>query len=369
MEYTSESIAKFINEKAEYIEQESQTWKILIVDDEVDIHDVTIMALRKLTFDSKKLEFISAYSGVEAKEKIKEYPDIAIGIIDVVMEEDNAGLELVKFIREELGNENIRLILRTGNPGKAPEETVTMNYDINDYRGKTELTALSLRTMIITALRSYKAIYTIKGLNKEIDKTQKELIYSLSEIAEFRSKETGHHVKRVGEITNILGKKIGLPDEILKNISLAASMHDLGKIAIDDSIINKPGRLTEEEFEIMKTHTVLGYEILNKSKWPLLRMAATIALEHHENYDGTGYPHGLKGDEINIISSIVALVDVVDALGNKRVYKEAWTEEEINDYIISEKGKKFAPQIVELYFECISEINEIREKNQMKLLK
>jgi len=366
MVYSSESIAKFINEKTEYIEQESQTWKILIVDDEKDIHDVTVMALKKLSFDSKKLEFISAYSAAEAKEKIKEYQDIAIGIIDVVMEDDNAGLELVKFIREEMGNENIRLILRTGNPGKAPEETVTMNYDINDYRGKTELTALSLRTMIITALRSYKAIYTIKGLNREIDKTQKELIYSLSEIAEFRSKETGHHVRRVGEISDLLGRKLGLPEEILKNLSLAASMHDLGKIAIDDSILNKPGKLSEDEFEVIKTHTVLGYEILNKSKRPLLRMAATIALEHHENYDGTGYPNGLKGDEINIISEIVALVDVVDALGNKRVYKEAWTDEQINDYIISEKGKKFDPQIVDLYFECIPEINDIKQKNYIK---
>lgn len=366
MVYSSESIAKFINEKTEYIEQESQTWKILIVDDEEDIHDVTVMALKKLSFDSKKLEFISAYSAAEAKDKIKEYQDIAIGIIDVVMEEDNAGLELVKFIREEMGNENIRLILRTGNPGKAPEETVTMNYDINDYRGKTELTALSLRTMIITALRSYKAIYTIKGLNREIDKTQKELIYSLSEIAEFRSKETGHHVRRVGEISDLLGRKLGLPEEILKNLSLAASMHDLGKIAIDDSILNKPGKLSEDEFEVIKTHTVLGYEILNKSKRPLLRMAATIALEHHENYDGTGYPNGLKGDEINIISEIVALVDVVDALGNKRVYKEPWTNEQINDYIISEKGKKFDPQIVDLYFECIPEINDIKNKNYVK---
>lgn len=340
-----------------------KNWKILIVDDEEDIHDVTVMALKRLVFESKRLEFYSAYSAEEAKRIMSENPDIAIALLDVVMEEDTAGLDLVKYIREELGNDMVRLILRTGNPGQAPEESVTLNYDINDYRSKTELTALNLRTMIITALRSYKAIATIKSLNKEIDDTQKELLYTLSEIAEFRSSETGHHVKRVAEISGLLGRRLGFSEEQSGNLAMAASMHDLGKVAIEDAILNKPGKLTTEEFEIMKLHTVYGYEILKKSKRLLFKMASTIAKEHHENYDGSGYPTGLKGEEINKISRIVALVDVFDALGSERAYKKAWCREEIQEYILSEKGRKFDPEIVDVFFENIEEVYEIVNSN------
>lgn len=343
--------------------KEQDTWKILIVDDEKDIHAVTILALKRLIFDSKKLEFFSAYSAVEAKKIMEMHPDIVIAILDVVMEDEMAGLNLVRYIREDLCNEQIRIILRTGNPGQAPEESVTLNYDINDYRSKTELTALSLRTMIITALRSYKAIITIKTLNKEIDDTQKELIYTLGEIAEFRSAETGYHVKRVGEISALLGKKMGLQEEELVNLSLAASMHDLGKIAINDSILNKPGKLTCEEFEVIKTHTLLGYEILRKSKRTLFKMAATIAKEHHENFDGTGYPLGLKGHEISTVSRIVSIVDVFDALSTARVYKDSWTKKEILEFIMNESGKKFDPEIVDLFLDHINDIYQIVESN------
>jgi response regulator RpfG family c-di-GMP phosphodiesterase len=338
-------------------------WKILIVDDEEDIHDVTIMALRRLTFDSRKLKFFSAYSAGEARSIMADNPDMAIALLDVVMEDDVAGLGLVKYIREELGNEMVRLILRTGNPGQAPEESVTLNYDINDYRNKTDLTALNLRTMIITALRSYQAIVTIKGLNKEIDDTQRELIYTLGEIAEFRSSETGHHVKRVAEISGLLGSKLGLSEDEAGILALAASMHDLGKIAVDDSILNKPGKLTPEEFEAMKQHTVFGYEILKKSTRKLFKSAATIAFEHHENYDGSGYPRGIKGSDIDTMSRIVALVDVFDALGNVRSYKRAWTRDEIMEFISREKGKKFDPEIVEMFFANLDEIYEIVNNN------
>lgn len=350
-------------DKIKDLNSENSTWKILIVDDEKDVHEVTIMALKRLTLDSKKIEFLSAYSALEAKEIMQLNPDIAITLLDVVMEEDNSGLTLVKYIREVLCNDMVRIILRTGNPGQAPEESVTLNYDINDYRSKTDLTALSLRTMIITTLRSYKAIATIKRLNKEIQDTEREIIYTLGEITEFRSAETGNHVRRVGEISALLGRKLGLPEDEVVNLSLAASLHDLGKIAIDEAILNKPGKLTFEEFEVMKTHSILGYEILNKSNRSLLKSAAIIAKEHHENFDGSGYPSMLKGNNINTISRIVALVDVFDALSNKRVYKEAWTKEEIGEFILSEKGKKFDPEIVDLFFANRDEIYEIVQNN------
>lgn len=337
-------------------------WKVLIVDDEKDVHDVTILALKRLEFESRGLEFLSAYSAAEGREILRANPDIAVTLLDVVMEDDNAGLTLVRQIRDEMQNDKVRIILRTGHPGQAPEESVTLEYDINDYREKTELTARSLRTVLITALRSFRAISTIQSLNQEIDATQRELIYALGEIAESRSVETGHHVRRVGEISAFLASKCDLPQGEVTLLRLAASMHDLGKLAIDDSILNKPGALTAEEFGIMKTHSQLGYEILCRSKRPLLKMAAIVAKEHHENYDGTGYPQGLRGEEINLHSRIVALVDVLDALGTKRVYKDPWARDRILDYIRAEKGKKFDPRIVDLFFQCRQEISQIQEQ-------
>jgi response regulator RpfG family c-di-GMP phosphodiesterase len=331
-------------------------WKILIVDDDEDIHDVTEMALRRLVYEDRPLLILHAFSALEAKLRLIENPDVAVALLDVVMENDTAGLDLVKTIRDVMKNDNIRLILRTGNPGKAPEESVTLAYDINDYRGKTELTAQSLRTAVIIALRSYQAVITIKNLHKEIDDTQKELIYTLGEIAESRSLETGHHVKRVSEISSFLAEKLNLPNDHVDLIGLAASMHDLGKMAIDDRILNKPGKLTKDEFEIVKKHSALGYEILKNSKRELLQLAAVIAHEHHENYDGSGYPRGLKGDEISLESRIVGLVDVYDALFIKRVYKESWPKKDILEYMRSQRGIKFDPLILDVFFENLEEL-------------
>lgn len=339
------------------------SWKILIVDDDTDIHDITEMALRRLVYDNRPLSFINAYSSSEAIEQLKYHPDIAIALVDVVMEKDTSGLDLVKIIREEMGNSNIRIIVRTGNPGLAPEESVTLNYDINDYRGKTELTAQSLRTAIVTALRSYTALVMITGLKQEIDDTQRELIYALGEIAESRCIDNGQHVKRVGCISALLARKLGFNPHDTEIMHLASSMHDVGKLAVDDKILNKPGKLTQEEFEQIKHHCVYGYELLKNSQRELLKEAAIIAYEHHENYDGTGYPKGLKGDEIHLTSRIVALVDVFDALATKRVYKEAWPQEEIIEFIQSQRGIKFDPIIVDLFTENLGEINDLLNKN------
>ena len=338
---------------------EGDPWKILIVDDDTDIHDVTEMTLRRLNYDNRPLTFIRAYSAAEALLRLEENPDTAVILLDVVMEQDTSGLDLVKMIRDKLHNYLIRIIIRTGNPGLAPEESVTLNYDINDYRGKTELTAQSLRTLIITALRSYSTLVTICNLKHEIDDTQRELIYTLSEIAESRSIETGQHVKRVGAISSFLAGKLGaLPNEE-ERIHLAASMHDIGKMMIDDKILNKPGKLTPEEFEKIKEHCVFGYELLKKSQRELLKEAAIIAYEHHENYDGTGYPRGLKAEEIQLSSRIVALADVFEALATSRVYKEAWPMEEITQYLKSQRGKKFDPLVLDTFFEYFDEICDI----------
>jgi len=337
-------------------------WKVLIVDDEEDVHTVTRMALRRLVLEDRNMQFLSAYSACEAKKLLHMHSDVAVIILDVVMEDDNAGLSLASYIRKDLGNTMVRIIIRTGDPGQAPEEHVIMDYDINDYREKTELTTQRLRTAFITALRSYRDLSIIATLNLEIEATQRELIFALGEIAESRSSETSNHVKRVGEIARILALGYDLPPDEAEILKLAASMHDLGKLAIHDSILTKPGSLTSEEFAVMKTHSEMGYQMLKTSKRSLLQTAAIIAREHHENYDGTGYPQGLQGTEIHLYSRIVALADVFDALGNQRAYKEPWANNKIKDYIHEQTGKKFDPELVTLFFMHFDEISFVREE-------
>ncbi len=338
--------------------EHSKPWKILVVDDDLDTHEIIELTLKRLVFDERSLDFIHTYSAAEAKIKLIDHSDIAIALLDVVMEYDTAGLDLVKFIRDDLKDDKIRLILRTGNPGHAPEDNVTLQYDINDYRGKTE-PVQSLKTVIITALRAYKSIVTIQNLYNEIEQTQRELIYTLGEIAESRGMGLGKHVEKVGRITALLAEKMNFPLNQIDHIRLGASMHDIGKMAINDNILNKPGVLTFDEFEQMKKHTYYGYEILKNSDRELLKTAALIAYEHHENYNSTGYPRGLKGDEIQLISRIVALVDVFDALATKRVYKEVWPRDEILSFIKSQSGVKFDPEVVNVFFENLDSIDEL----------
>jgi len=208
----------------------------------------------------------------------------------------------------------------------------------------------------------YEGIQQIESLNDEIINTQKEIIYTMGEIAETRSKETGNHVKRVAEYSYILAKEIGLSNEESSILKLASPMHDIGKVGIPDDILKKPGKLTFAEFEIMKTHTSIGYEMLKHSKKPILQAAAIVSREHHEKYNGEGYPKGLKGKDIHIFARITAIADVFDALGSARVYKEAWEDERIFTLLKEEKGKHFDPELIDIFFKNLDKIFKIRNK-------
>ncbi len=178
-------------------------------------------------------------------------------------------------------------------------------------------------------------------LNDEIIDTQREVIFTLGEIVETRSKETANHVRRVAEYSYILSVAAGLSEEESNLLRLASPMHDIGKIGIPDHILNKPGKLTTEEFEIIKSHTQIGFEILKQSGRNIMKTAATIAMQHHERWDGTGYPNGISGEDIQLLGRITSVADVFDALGHKRVYKDAWSEVEILDYMKEQSGKMF----------------------------
>jgi len=207
-----------------------------------------------------------------------------------------------------------------------------------------------------------KANKEIELLNEDIVATQKEIIYRLGGLAESRSKETGLHVKRVAKYSELLALYSGLSEKEADIVKTASPMHDIGKIAIPDAILNKPARYTESEFEIMKNHAKIGYDMLKGSNKEILKAASIIAYEHQEKYDGSGYPQGLKGEDIHIYGRITAIADVFDALGSERVYKKAWNDEEIFKLFREESGKHFDPKLIELFFKHLDEFLKIRDE-------
>jgi len=202
----------------------------------------------------------------------------------------------------------------------------------------------------------------LRELNEEMAKTQKEILWTLSEVVESRSRETAYHVIRVGEYARILSEAYGLSEEEVDIITAAAPMHDVSKIAIPDSILSKPGLLTDDEREVMKRHTVIGKEILGTSTRPLLRAAAIIALEHHERWDGKGYPLGKTATDISLSGRIVSLCDVFDALFTKRVYKDAWPLEKVLALFKDESGGAFEPRLVDILFEHIDDFVDVTKR-------
>lgn len=475
-------------------------WKLMIVDDDQDVHSLTRLVLRQFTFEGRGVDFVQGYSKADAERLMQAHPDTAVLLLDVVMETDHAGLDVVRFIRETLKNRFVRIILRTGQPGYAPEQRVIMDYDINDYKEKTDLTDTRLSTSVITSLRSYRdmmiieknrqglkkiihatgslfeprslkklatgvlgqmvsilgldesALYAqasgfavngdtgrmvlyagtgrfselegqaveavvegavmaqiqmamerqtsifhdnvfigyfrtrqgsvnllfLKGIgtlgewdqeliqlysanvglafdnvlmNREIVATQQDLTFALGELIEGRANETGNHVKRVAECARLLGRLVGLNEEALELLWLAAPLHDLGKIGIPESILKKPGLLENGEWVLMKEHAILGAQMLKGSNRRILQMAGVIAVQHHERWDGAGYPQGLKGEEIHLFARIVSLVEVFDALANERIHKKAWSMDRTMEFIFNAREKRFDPRLVDLFVE------------------
>lgn len=197
-------------------------------------------------------------------------------------------------------------------------------------------------------------------LHEEIENTQREIIYKMGEIGESRSKETGNHVRRVAEYSKLLALLAGLDEKEAEIVAVASAMHDIGKVAIPDVVLLKPGKLNEDEWVVMRSHSVIGYDVLAGSERPLLKAAAIIAKEHHEKFDGSGYPLGLSGENIHIYGRIIAIADVFDALGSDRVYKKAWSLEKIITLFKEEKGKHFDPRLVDLFFEHLDDFLQIK---------
>ena len=199
----------------------------------------------------------------------------------------------------------------------------------------------------------------VRDRTEDIRNREEQIALHLISASGYRDEETGQHIKRIGLYGAILAKKIGWSQEMIDYIRVAGPMHDVGKIGIPDEILRKPGKLSPEEFAIIQQHPQIGAQILEDSSIPLLQMAHEIALYHHEKWDGSGYPHGLKNDAIPVSAQIVALVDVYDALSNDRVYRAALPEEKVISIMQEGSGRHFNPQMFESFLQVLSALREI----------
>ena len=199
---------------------------------------------------------------------------------------------------------------------------------------------------------------------KEVTIREMETLGTLSSAAEYKDPETGAHTERVGEYAKMVARVMGKDEETQYILRYAAPLHDIGKIGIADIILLKPGKLNDTEFDVMKTHAEIGYNILKKSRSIYLKEGAEIAYSHHEKFNGKGYPRGLSGKDIPLGGRIVAVVDVFDALVSDRPYKKSWSFEKAAELLVREKGKHFDPEIVDLFLNNFEEVQEIFRTHQ-----
>ena len=249
---------------------------------------------------------------------------------------------------------------------KGAQDYVTKPFDTEELIHRIKI---QLEKRLLTKQLMYQKNHLEEQVEKRTQELQQaylEVVARLGKAAEYRDNETSNHVKRVSLFSEILAKRAGLSEDQARLIRLATPMHDVGKIGISDQILLKPGKLTNEEYEVMKTHVDIGSEILAGTHSELLTLAHEIALTHHEKFDGTGYPNGLKGQEIPLSGRIVAITDVFDALTSDRPYKTAWAIDQALDHLTSEKGHHFDPELVDHFLDAMPEIVQIIQRYQDK---
>jgi len=230
----------------------------------------------------------------------------------------------------------------------------------NSEKEKRKELQVSEQQLIKYADDLNKTILELKTANQELQESYIDTVHRLALAAEYKDEDTGDHIIRMGRYSALIAEKLDLPSKEVQKILYASPMHDVGKIGIPDSILIKPGKLTKEEFEIMKTHSIIGAKILAHSKSEIIQVAEEIAISHHEKWNGKGYPQGLAGEEIPLVGRIVGLADVFDALTSKRPYKEAFSLEKAVDIIKKERGQHFDPDMVDVFLDNINEILAIK---------
>ncbi len=339
---------------------------ILIVDDVVDNIQVAMSILKEDNY-----QFSYAQSGEEALKLLKNSV-FDLVLLDIMMPGID-GFEVCRRIKDDPLMMDIPVVFLTA---KVDIDSLSEGFSVGgvDYITKP-FNSDELLMRVRTHVKLYqsqkllkennlsletKMHYEQKRILSELEENQKEMIFILSELVESISDETGKHIKRVAEYTRLLAHyHKAISEEDTDVMYYASPMHDIGKIAIPEEILHKKGSLTEEEFQIMKTHTSKAHEYLGFAKRKIMKAADIIAYQHHEKWNGTGYPQGLKGEEIHIFGRIVALADVFDALTHKRVYKDAWSVDDAVAYIIEHKGTQFDPYLIEIFEANIDEFISI----------
>jgi putative two-component system response regulator len=318
--------------------------RILIVDDEA----VNLRVLKKTLGDSYELYF--AKTGKDALTLVNEERPHLI-LLDVMMP-NMTGFEVCEVIKKNPLIKNIPIIFVTA-LNDAGDETRGFELGAVDYITKPFSPAV-VRARVKNHLSLVQA--------DELRRTRLQVIQRLGRASEYKDNETGMHIMRMSHYSRLIALAFGFSAAAADNLFHAAPMHDIGKIGIPDHIMLKPGKLSDEEFTIMKTHPQIGAEILGDADSDLIRLAKVVSLTHHEKWDGTGYPEGLKGENIPIAGRIVAVADVFDALTSKRPYKEAWTVEKTLELMRSQKGIHFDPKLIDCLESIMPEILEIKAR-------
>lgn len=339
--------------------------QVLIVDDNA-INLVLFNALVKKQGNAESHSFSDAPEGLAWAQA----NEADLVIVDYMMPTLN-GLEFIERLRATPGREMVPILMITANDQKEVRYRA-LQAGASDFLTKpVDQVEFSVRVANLLALGdaqrqlSRRAEWLAEEVAKATEKVvqgEVETVVRLSRAAEYRDPETGAHILRMAHYSKLIARGLGLSETDQELILRAAPLHDIGKVGIADAILLKPGKLTVEEFELMKMHAVYGYEILKDSSSDILQAGATIALGHHEKFNGKGYPHGLAGEDIPTFSRIVAVADVFDALTSERPYKKAWSLDDAAKFIHQEAGQHFDPRCVAIFFQHWDEVLAIRQR-------
>ena len=345
--------------------------QVLIVDD-TEINLILFGAL------VKKLDDCQAHVFADPRQALAwvagNVPDLII--VDYMMPEVD-GIEFIRLVREMPGRKQVPILMITANDQKQIRYRA-LDLGANDFLmkpiDKVEFLARARNMLNLNQARKNMADHAswlsaeVRKATHEIKQRERETVLRLSKAAEYRDPETGAHILRMAHFSMLIARELGLSEDQQQLLLEAAPMHDIGKVGIADAVLLKPGRLTPEEFEVMKQHAVFGYELLSGSSSILLQTGAEIARGHHEKYDGTGYPYGIKGDDIPIFSRIVAVADVFDALTSERPYKKAWEVEAAVDFLVAGAGSHFDPACVTAFLNAWDDVEKVRATYQEEFL-